>query len=484
VSLRRCLAVASLLSCLPLVAFAAEQPIAAPIFLASQILALRGAPPNESQLHIIFDCDKDGIPEAPISLSIGPDYFAIVGDDSETLYDLKLERRFVIDRRQSTLVNFSLYGDVIFRQIELTRRIELARAVAQTQPDQFVPTSLEPFWIEGELGIAQPGPIQGHIEHQEQDGTVRFRFVGQEVASFLPNMAAIPEELRHSYGAFVHHRLSLHPAIAKFVAESGHLPARLVFLTQESGSEARETLTLRSAEIVAGPYPMSANLTRVILPGGGRDADVVLAQDLMPDMVEAVAGRAKNGPRSVVDYRRIIDGALREHRLFQASLLLAELALQWGRGAAECEDRFNTAPCHPRREIEHTLSADPRAVQMFQAAAIETKEPDRSLALWRALDRSDVSDGYVADIFIARLASVRGRRDEAASAFKAAFSGNPYIPELYRDLGDHFARASRIDLAWLCYDIGRSLPSRSGPDALQDIDALERQLVQQYPGFF
>ena len=483
-SLRRFLAVAGFVLCLTGGAVAAERPIAAPMLTASQILALRGDTPSQSQLRVVFDRESGGIAEPPLTIWIGPDYFAIMGDENESLYDLKLRRRFVIDRRQSTLVNFSLYGDVIFRQIELTRRIELARAVAQTQSDQFVPTSLEPFWIEAELGILQPGPLQSGIEHQDQDGAIYFRFVGQDVASFVADTATVPEGLRHSYGAFVHHRLSLHPAIAEIVAENVHLPARMIFLSEASGSQVRETLTLRSVQTVAAPYPMSPDLKRVILPTGARDADVVLAQDILPEMIEAIAGRAGNGPRPIVDYRRSIDRALRENKAFEASLLLAELALQWGRPAADCDGGGDGAPCHPRREIEHALSGDPRAVQMFQAAAIETKEPDRALAIWRGLDRSDVTDGYVADIFIARLASVRGRREEAGSAFETAFGGNPYIPELYRDLGDHFARASRIDLAWLCYDVGRALPSRTGADSLSDIDVLERQLVKQYPEFF
>ncbi len=93
-------------------------------------------------------------------------------------------------------------------------------------------------------------------------------------------------------------------------------------------------------------------------------------------------------------------------------------------------------------------------------------------------------NGYVVDLFLARLYSERGDRVAAAKSFAAAFAGDPDIVALYRELGDHFARVSRLDLAWLCYDMGRVLPNRETPDALTGIDDIEQELADAYPALF
>ena len=229
---------------------------------------------------------------------------------------------------------------------------------------------------------------------------------------------------------------------------------------------------------------MPEHLTLILLPQGANDPDVMLMREVLPRMTEAVSAKPADRQAQIAEFRGAIDRDFKEKHSFAAALRLTELALRWGRSATQCDDGTNAGPCWTKEEIDKKLRDDPRSVTMFKATAMQDRKPAEALKLWRDLDRGDVPNGYVVDIFLGRLLSERGERHAAAKAFIAAFAGDPGVVAIYRELGDHFARASRLDLAWLCYDLGRALPDRSPPDALTGIDTIEQELVKTYPDMF
>jgi len=474
---------------LPAAATAADEappskPVASPALDSNALLTLRGGIAPGPQLHLIFDQERDGATREPIDVRIGPDYFDLESEDHATIYDLKLHRRFVIDRLTAHFSSFSLYGDLIFRQIELGRRLGITQSLTKAGQGKDVPAGLQPFWIEGELGLSQRSAEQIKIERsRDENGVLRFRFAGKEIATLIRDTKPVPAALRHSFAAFLHDRLPIHPEIAEAIEATGFVPSQLVFTTEAKGETESVSLSLRSAEIAPGEYPLPQFLAPVLVPENGKDPDVALLRDVLPHMIDAEARRAGDGPRSVADYRRGIDAAFRHGKRFQVALLLAEMDLQLGRSATDCDTDAGDVPCHDGDEINDFLRDDPRANILFKAAALQVKKSDEAIAAWRGLDRKDVLDPYVIDMFLGRNLSLRGKRDAAGLSFRAAFAGNPYVPTLYRDLGDHYARVVRIDLAWLCYDLGRNLPGRQLPDALSDIDQLEQELTKQYPDY-
>ena len=432
----------------------------------------------------MFDQEHDGAAREPIDVRIGPDYFELANGDHATIYDLKLHRRLVIDRLHANFASFSLYGDLIFRQVELGRRLGIAQTLTKAGQAKDVPTGLEPFWIESELGLAQRSAEAVKLtQKRDENGVLRFGVGGREVASLISETTKVPPGLRHGFAAFLHDRLAIHPQIAAAIEATGLVPSQLVFTSEAKGEKEQVTWRLRSAETARGEYPLPQFLTAVLVPEGGKDPDVALLRDVLPAMIEADAGKARGGPRSIADYRRGIDAAFRHGQRFQTALLLAEMALQLGRTATDCDAGPDDVPCHDADEINEFLHDDPRANILFKASALQVRKSDEAIAAWRGLDRGDVLDPYVVDMFLGRNLSIRGKRAEAATSFRAALAGNPYVPTLYRDLDDHFARVVRIDLAWICYDLGRSLPGRQIPDALSDIDQLEQELAKQYPDY-
>jgi hypothetical protein len=486
----RC-AVAALL-CLIAAAASADDDVpdtvANPSLLPKALLALRGEESDQTQLRIVFDRTQDGETIAPLTVWVGADYFALVDGQRMTITDLRLRRRLIVDRQASTLVNLSLYGDVMLRRIELVRRLGIAHALAKEEAKDkrapAPPESLDRFWIESELGIPSPDKGPGKMIQIEQDGNAfRFFHAGQDVATLTQSDTPISARVEHGWAAFVRDTVPVHPEIARWLIDDRLVPARLDFISEVHGKTETVTLSLRSATVTDADFPLPANLSLRLLPVSENDPDVALMGQVMPHMFEAVANRAVDRTGQIAAFRAAIDSDFKRGRKFEAALRLAELALRWGRAAASCKGE-DAGPCESKQQIDRALRDDPRSVALFEAISSQHREPAHALDILRNLDRSGIENGYVVDIFLARLLSEAGERRAAAQSFAAAFAGDPFIPSLYRDLGDHFTLVSRLDLSWLCYDLGRALPNRQAPDALTGIDTIEQNLAKAYPMMF
>ena len=458
--------------------------IAGPELDAAALRAARDVAPGP-QLQLIFDLHRGDAPPVPLFVLLGTDYVDILEGGRETLYDFRLERRLQIDRAARVFANFSLYGDVAFRHFELGKRATLADMVAQTPTAGGLPLELKPFRIESDVGLLLGVKDEPAIEQRTlPDGAIRFSVAGQEEALFAPAREAVPAELDKSFAHFLRLYLPIHPKILSAIALDGRLPQRLVYVSDAGGKRQTAGLVLRRSLHRDGVFPLPADFEPRPLAGDATDEEALALRGLLPLMLQAVAGKAKGGPRSLADYRRAADEALRQGRTFAAALQLTEAAMQYGADAADCSVSPSDVPCHEPDELSRRFAADPRAAKLYEARMAEPKDPQAAVSLWESIKHDDVPDGYVVDAFLGDRLSAEGHREDAMGAFARALQGNPYLASVYKELGDHYLRASRTDLAWVCYDLGRALPGRDPHDPLAAVDELEAELKSIYPEFF
>jgi hypothetical protein len=458
--------------------------IAGPQLDAAALRAARGAAP-QMQLRLDFDLHRGDAAPTPLTALIAADYVDIVEPGRETLYDFRLRRRLNIDRANRAFANFSLYGDVAFRRFELSKRMELGELFVETSHEEEPPLPLQRFWLESDVGLASSAKPLVIAHETIPDGAVRFRLDGEEVALFAPAPQPVPAELQQSFARFLRLRLPIHPDILAAIALDGRLPQRLVLVGIADGERRPTGLVLRSVELSHEDYPLPARFEPLPLGGETADAETSSLRGLLPAMLDAVSGRSRIAPRPLADYKRAADQALAQKRGFAAMLLMSEAALQYGAAAGDCAAGLGwAARCRRTDEINRALADDPRATLFYKAQTAEPGDPAAAVAAWQGLKRDDVANGYVVDAFLADRLSAARRRQEAMGAFALALAGNPYLVGVYKELGDHFLRASRTDLAWICYDLGRALPGRAAEDALTLIDALEAKLASTYPAFF
>lgn len=468
----------------PVAAMAAEK-IAGPQLDAAGLRAARRAAP-EQQLRLVFDLYRGDAAPVPITVLLGVDYVDMIEGSRETLYDFRLRRRLNLDREAQLFANFSLYGDVAFRRFELGKRETLAEMFGGRDQGEPLPLALQPFWLESDLGLrssAEHPPVIG--QEKTAEGTARFRFDGKEVALFAPAWQAVPAELRQSFARFLRLRLPIHPDILAAVVLDGRLPQRLVLVGVEGGEQRPLGLVLKTATQLEDDYPLPASFAPRPLAGQSADEEALSLRGLLPVMLQAVAGRSGGGPRPLADYRHGVAQALERKEGFAAMLLLAEAALQYGTAAGACEPgRGWGSACHSAEDLGRAYASDPRVALFYKAQTAQPKDPAAAAAMWEGLKRDDIANGYVVDAFLADRLSASGHRQDAMGAFSRALAGDPYLTGVYKELGDHFLRASRTDLAWTCYDLGRALPGRDANDPLAAVDTLEQGLVSAYPEFF
>jgi hypothetical protein len=476
------LSFALILALVPLVAGAAE--IAGPTLDAAALRAARQAAPGP-QLYLAFELRRGDAPPVPLVVFLGTDYADIIEGGRETLYDFRLRRRLQIDRAAGVFANFSLYGDIAFRRFELGKRRAMASMFGDSAGADGLPLALRPFWIESDVGFSLGGKNEPAIEQQKlPDGAISFRVAKQEVALFAPASEAVPAELDKSFAHFLRLYLPIHPQILSVIALDGRLPQRLVYVSDAGGARHPVGLILRRALHRQADYPLPANFEPRPLAGQAQDEEALPLRGLLPLMLQAVAGKANGGPHSLADYRREADRALRAGHAFAAELTLAEAVMQYGTGAVDCGIGPGDVPCHDPAELGRRFAADPRAARLYEAQTAEPRDPQAAVQLWESIKRDDVPNGYVIDAFLASRLSAAGHREDAMGAFARALRGNPYLSSVYKELGDHYLRASRSDLAWVCYDLGRALPGRDPHDSLASVDDLETQLAEDYPEFF
>ncbi len=448
---------------------------------AATLRAARGAGVG-TELLLEFELRHDKEAPTALALTIGSGYLDLVERGRETIYDFRLRRRLVLDRTGHAFTSIALYSDVAFRRFDMEKRATLAEMMQRATGGDAQLLRLKPFWIESEVGVLSGVSPRPSLTHESlADGAFRFRVDGDEVAYVAPAPERFSLRDGQGFARFLRYRLALHPDIIAAIEEDGRLPRRLVFTTVNGEERHVAGLVLRRAERREGDYPLPADARPLLLPAAADDPESASLRHLLPLMQAAVASGQE--PRTLGDYRQAVDRALKRHDGFAAALLLAEMTLQYGRQANDCTAAADP-PCRTPEELGRELGGDARAAALYRAQALGGKDGGEALAIWRGLNREGEPTGYIVDLFIANLESAANHRDAAVAAFEKVLRGNPVLAIVYKDLGDHYLHVGRVDLAWICYDLGRSLRGRSEASSLKVVEALEQSLAAQYPDFF
>ncbi len=466
---------------IPIAGIAATAPIAGPLATAEQIRAAHpGAAPA---LKLVFNRSENGPASSAITATIAADFLDITSGKTETIYDFKLRRVIAIDSDARRFTNGSLYAVVAFRVFERRNTTALGGALAAANVG-LGPESLMPFWAESEFGVIDPRQARPKIDRQtDPNGALSFRYQGAEVVRFTPSTQSVAAGDRVRFARALRYLVRIHPAILDDIVATGFIPATLTYTWVNGPNKSTETLTLRSAERIDATFPLLADSSFEVLRVAPGDARGAALNEVLPPMLQAVAGQYARGSKSILDYQAAIGEALQNRAPFQAMLLEMELSLQHGPVSVQCLNAPAVPRCYTLREVASLAAGDPRMQAYIQAIQIEAMDRNRAIELHQGIARGGLKDTAALDIGLANALSQSQKRNDALPFFLNAIRANPYVAAFYKDLGDHFQREYRMDLAWLLYDLGRTLP---GADAgnLQYIDQLEQQLASQNPSLF
>jgi hypothetical protein len=473
---------AVLLACLSITAAAANPPVIGPQATAAQIAIAH--PGTQSATRLVFAKQTSGAPTTVVTAVVADDYLDITDGNNETIFDFKLKRTITVDRKSRRFSNGSLYGIVGFRAFELSNLYRMSAALAVAKVST-VPDYVKPFWAESELVITDSSQAPPQIERQtSSSGAMSFRFDGTEVVRFEPSAQQIPVPEKNRFSRALRYLVQIHPSILDDIAATGRVPATLVYTWFKGGAKNTVSLTLRSAERFDATFPLPIDFSGEFLFPAPTDPPGVALNGILPLMAKAAAGQHAGGPKTVAAYQAEIGDAVRDGAAFQAVLLDFELLLQHGQASLQCPSAPAVPRCYTLRELIGLASGDPRTQPFVQAVQIERSDRNRALELRQGIARDGLKDTAALDIMLANGLSQSQKHGDALPFFLSAIRANPYIASFYKDLGDHFLRDYQTGLAWLCYDLGRSLPEAYAAGTFQAIDQLEQLLASRNPSLF
>lgn len=487
---------------------AADQGSPGPLATAAQIHDARGAPQGD-ELLLTFDRSIEG-PEGTKTdawqVVLGPDYFAVREGEETQLFDFKFHWVTQINHARGEFLPNSLYGLVAFLDMETKNRVvmaEMGRALDAQGVDTRDKIPVDPFWHESELGIEVAVEADRDLAREEDGQAVVFRHAGREVVRYLLSDETLPPTAFRTFARFVRHSLNVHPRIASALIEQGRLPTELTFSNHAPGgswSTTRLTLTAMSTRPAAYPLPRHAKGLSQFEETKFFEEDGFFAR-LLPTMIEAVNGTYDDGMLPPEWYVEEMVRAAEAGDLFDAGLLFLELGtmhLPYLKDSCGKPKKSNPS-CLAMKATYSEAVKDQRFRRMLAAIDLEQKgKPLDALAKVKTIGLDDADHRHVVDrtIAISAAAAIKAQgpsqvyshtaelRGLAETSLERALLGNPYMPNLYYDIGDYLGTLYQTPSAWLVFDLGRSLPAGPGRSLLDQVEKREAQLRQRHSQFF
>ena len=465
-------------------AHAADIAAVGPQVGAAQLIAAHGNA-TEPVLRIVYDTVTDA-EAGRLIVDIAPDFVSVKktsGKEAGTvLYDFRLKRAISLDEAHHTFSNDSIYMMVDFRYIELFNRKMLRGVLGRLGVSKQLPQAQNPYWDQQSLSFLAPNDDKPIVDPKPTPhGGMEYLVDGTVAARFEPSAETLMPEEEKGFVRFLRNDGDLHPIVVDAILASGKIPAEIEARNVMGNKQTVSVWKLKSVERVTADYPLTADY-QSDLPQAKLAEPL---RSLLPIMLQAVAGRYGNGPRSIESYRAALADALAKNATFPYYVLDNEFALQYGMGVMGClGHRAEATDCADVPNIVQKYRADERTMAMINTFGLEQKDVKAALLQRQAISRDGLSDPYMIDLWLGDAMTESGDTAGALSLIPNAIKGNPYVGAFYKDLGDAFERSFQPMETWLCYDLARALPAGDKAPVVDAIAKKEQFLEINYPQFF
>jgi hypothetical protein len=423
---------------------------------------------------------------AKIVTSLGSDYVFLRESGSKDhnrtiLADFGLKRVMQLDEADKVFSNTSMYAMADFRFAESYNRRMLRGVLAKAK---IVGGPIHPFFDQQELGIATPD--DGIVEFTRTPtatGGLQFVVEGKLAAAFEPSAEPLsPAEVR-ALSRFLRNNFTLHPDMVAAILASKAVPKEIMYLEGMFEARKERRWQLQAVERTTATYPLTAEYRSDLRSSSMASKEPL--RSLLPVMLEAIAGRYQNGPRSLDSFRAAEDDALAKGYVMQHFLLDSERALQYRSGVSAClEGNVLHEDCSRQQEIIDRWKGDAPTMALLQSFGLERSNPKDAIAQRNRIERAGLSNAYMLDLWNGDTILQTGVEGDAPALFALAIKGNPYVGGFYKDLGDVFRTGFQPDAAWLCYDLARALPGGEKAPVIDGLTKMETAIETRLPEFF
>ena len=345
-------------------------------------------------------------------------------------------------------------------------------------------SSFDRFWIEAAMGVRMNSVPMLMMTGADGANEAKRNALEGAGFSYLPgtagNAASADLLLR-----WMRHTLPIHPDALDIMLDAEGIPSRFSFLvfSPSSPNGRRETWTRTSAESGQAAYPWPEDI--LAAPAASYDMRDTQYLPLIEVGLRAAA-ETENAPDGDA-FIETADAANNRADRAGAYLALFQASNHFG----PCAGADASAVCQRIGRSASLGANDPQ----FEAilATLTAMGNNRAIAL-DGLQQHVARDGFAgaaANLLAAQaLATVQTRGESAEyntnpiRLFAQSAILDPYAPLTYWHAGRYAVSQGDIEIAWLLFDIARSLPTASMLTPLSEAQAMTIQLRTIAPNFF
>jgi hypothetical protein len=394
--------------------------------------------------------------------------------------DLRLGRIYEV--RGKRYLNYPFAADIVFRDLELTNRIALTKVLAAAGIDEEKRALIgDPFWNSSELKVTAENEAPPAVEMRNEGGTTVYIYKDVEAIRWQPMDKPLPTAVAGNLGRALLWFFRGHPYLGAKLAAERRAPQRFIVRTRLAGELQTDDYQLVSARWCETCEALPADAQPGLVIGG------IFENELAPVMIAASQGKHKAPTPD--EYLRRIEAALDRSAPLEAWLLYIERSLQ--DGIRRCQPDEATPYCRTQNRMFAQARTNPDIQTLTQHMGRPSLEGSNTIA---GLRNKLEANGYYID-----LASVNALPRSALS-FKSvnqeplksaerrmvsALTAMPFVPAVYRDLGNMYFAAVDTRRAWLAWEMGKANPGRSSePNLWQPVANIEAQVRRRFPDFF
>ncbi|MDB5935452.1 MAG: hypothetical protein JWQ01_2796 [Massilia sp.] len=388
---------------------------------------------------------------------LGDRHMVVTTAGASVIYDFASRRRYEIDLKAGTYVDYSLFDTLGFRTMEVRNRQNLGRALAAAKLERKV---FDPVFDEQSLSVSSD--TQRTLSESAEDADTVLSIDGKALMRIAAGGTPVSAGDAAAFTRFVRYQFGGHPLVLAKLAALRRVPSRFVMNYAEAGGAQTRTFTIAGLAPADAPgYDMGKYTAR----GGGADE------------IDQLLDRARTTRWPTQEQSRLraegeMSAAFDEKRPLDAMLGAIELTLVTG------------APMTPFPvERLPMIQADPSVRALLGAMNPQDKAgQSAAVRVLQSLRPQTMSKRHMLQLFEANHRAKLGERAAALELFASVLRANPALAGAYKDMGDVLFIGFDMPRAWRSWDQGRRIAPRL--NLFEAVDQFEQKLLREYPEYF
>ncbi len=394
------------------------------------------------------------------------DGFMITQDTSSQLriiYDFNSEKVTTLKEGKYDIV--SLFSIINYREAEFqNRKYLLDGSKAGGLNDAFVGL----FGLESLFVIEdKPNKLKPDIIEKKNNNSVEYYYKTDKAVTIEYSQNKLDVRYKNIFRKFLIYNTNIHPLIIKSIVQYGFIPKYIEFSYSNNASQYTEKYELLETSNKEQSLESLMSIT-------GLNPDTTI-NDSLELLINKIYYKLSNCNISLISKDECNNKNkefIQQEKYFDALLTLYEYLLQSG---------DQTADAIKQTMVYAGKNTDMKTFVNALNSENTKEELKKSIHDLESIDQSKYEKGYIINIFLANFYTDIGF-NKSLPYFQKVILKNPYITNVYKDLGDYYNNNYLMDYGWKCFDIAL-LINKNYPMSIE-IEKMKSKFRNDFPDYF